>query len=79
MGEDSNLGLKYLDDYTPQLTDAVAGFGFRTSEKDFVDEFNTVLNEMKEDGRLQEIFDKWNMSSSVFCGVEEGHTENIAK
>ncbi|MBQ0028267.1 MAG: amino acid ABC transporter substrate-binding protein [Lachnospiraceae bacterium] len=79
MGEDSNLSLKYLDSYTPQLTDAVAGFGFRASEKDFVAEFNVVLNEMKEDGRLQAIFDKWNMSSSVFCGVEEGHTVNLAQ
>lgn len=79
MGENSNLNLKYLDSYTPQLEDAVAGFGFRASEKDFVEEFNVVLNEMKEDGRLQAIFDKWNMSSSVFCGVEEGHTTNIAE
>lgn len=79
MGENSNLGLKYLDSYTPQLTDAVAGFGFRAAEKDFVAEFNTVLNEMKEDGRLQAIFDKWNMSASVFCGVEEGHTINLAE
>ena len=78
MGEDSNLGLKYLDSYTPQLTDAVAGFGFRAAEKDFVAEFNVVLNKMKEDGRLQAIFDKWNMSSSVFCGVEDGHTTNLA-
>lgn len=79
MGENSNLGLKYLDNYTPQLTDAVAGFGFRASEKDFVAEFNAVLNEMKEDGRLQKIFDKWNMNSSVFCGVEEGYTTNLAE
>lgn len=79
MGENSNLNLKYLDSYTPQLEDAVAGFGFRASEKDFVEEFNDVLNEMKEDGRLQAIFDKWNMSSSVFCGVEEGHTTNIVE
>lgn len=79
MGADSNLELKYLESYTPQLEDAVAGFGFRTSEKEFVSEFNKVLNEMKTDGRLQEIFDKWNMSSSVFCGVEEGRTENIAE
>lgn len=79
MGEDSNLNLKYLDSYTPQLDDAVAGFGFRVSEKDFVAEFNAVLNEMKEDGRLQAIFDKWNMSSTVFCGGEEGHTENLAQ
>ena len=79
MGENSNLNLKYLDSYTPQLEDAVAGFGFRVSEKDFVEEFNDVLNEMKEDGRLQAIFDKWNMSSSVFCGVEEGHTTNIVE
>lgn len=79
MGEDSNLNLKYLDNYTPQLKDAVAGFGFRASEKDFVEEFNVVLNEMKEDGRLQAIFDKWNMSSSVFCGVEEGYTQNLAQ
>lgn len=79
MGEDSGLNLKYLDTYTPQLEDAVAGFGFRASEKDFVAEFNAVLNEMKEDGRLQAIFDKWNMSSSVFCGVEEGYTENLAQ
>lgn len=79
MGEDSNLNLKYLDSYTPQLEDAVAGFGFRASEKEFVAEFNAVLNEMKEDGRLQAIFDKWNMSSTVFCGVEEGHTKNLAQ
>lgn len=79
MGEDSNLNLKYLNNYTPQLKDAVAGFGFRASEKDFVEEFNVVLNEMKEDGRLQAIFDKWNMSSSVFCGVEEGYTQNLAQ
>lgn len=79
MGEDSTLDLKYLDNYTPQLEDAVAGFGFRTSEKDFVAEFNEVLNAMKEDGRLQAIFDKWNMNSSVFCGVEEGHTTNISE
>ena len=79
MGEDSQLDLKYLDSYTPQLEDAVAGFGFRASEKDFVAEFNVVLNEMKEDGRLQAIFDKWNMSPSVFCGVEEGHTVNLAQ
>lgn len=79
MSEDSNLNLKYLDAYTPQLEDAVAGFGFRALEKDFVAEFNAVLNEMKEDGRLQAIFDKWNMSSAVFCGVEEGYTENLAQ
>lgn len=79
MGENSNLNLKYLESYTPKLADAVAGFGFRASEKDFVAEFNVVLNEMKEDGRLQKIFEKWNMSSSVFCGVEEGHTKNIAE
>lgn len=79
MGEDSNLNLKYLDSYEPQLGDAVAGFGFRAAEKDFVAEFNTVLNAMKEDGRLQAIFDKWHMSASVFCGVEDGHTENLAE
>lgn len=79
LGEDSSLGLKYLDSYEPQLVDAVAGYGFRASEKDFVEEFNAVLNEMKKDGRLQAIFDKWNMSENVFCGVEEGHTENLAQ
>lgn len=79
MGEDSSFNLAYLDSYTPQLTDAIAGFGFRADEADFVAEFNDVLNEMKEDGRLKEIFEKWNMSDSVFCGVEDGKVENLAE
>jgi len=79
MGEDSNLNLKYLDSYVPQLGDAVAGFGFRAADKEFVAEFNAVLNAMKDDGRLQTIFDKWNMSSAVFCDSASGHTENLAE
>lgn len=79
MSEDSSFNLAYMDSYTPQLTDAIAGFGFRADEADFVAEFNDVLNEMKEDGRLKEIFEKWNMSDSVFCGVEDGKVENLAE
>lgn len=79
MADDSNLSLKYLDSYTPQLEDAVAGFGFRAADKEFVAEFNTVLNAMKDDGRLQAIFEKWNMSAAVFCDSASGHTVNLAE
>lgn len=74
-----SLGITYMDSYEPRLDNAVAGYGFRSADKAFVEEFNKVLNEMKEDGRLQKIFDKWHMNSSVFIGVDEGKTKNIAE
>ena len=42
-----------------ELTTEPYGAGFKKGEKQLVDFVNGVFEEMKSDGRWQEIYDKW--------------------
>lgn len=76
LASDSSLKLKLLTPYTPEASGEI-GAAVRFEDKAFLEEINTVLNEMKEDGKLMEILKTYGLSEDYFVGVEEGKTTNI--
>ncbi len=71
--QDSSLDLKLAEDYVPDSTGNI-GAALRFEDKDFCEEINTVLDEMKEDGSLMKYLEQYGMDESSFVGVEEGKT-----
>lgn len=56
-----NFKTKIIDDYESQLIDEV-GLGVAKGNDELLEEVNGVIAKMKEDGSLQEIYEKWNVS-----------------
>lgn len=76
LAQDSSLDLKLLSPYEAEASGKI-GAAIRFEDKDFLNEVNTVLDEMKEDGTLMKILQDFGLSEDYFLGVEEGKTENV--
>lgn len=76
LAQDSSLDLKMLSPYEPEASGQI-GAAIRFEDKDFLNEVNTVLNEMKEDGTLMKILEDFGLNEDYFVGVEDGTTVNV--
>ena len=76
IANDNTLKVKLLEGYEPEAT-GIIGSAVRFEDKDFMKEFNKVLNEMKEDGSLLKILKDYGLNEDYFVDVKEGYTKNI--
>jgi ABC-type amino acid transport/signal transduction systems, periplasmic component/domain len=76
LASDSSLKLKLLTPYEPEASGQI-GAAVRFEDKDFLNEVNTALNEMKADGTLMKILTEYGLTEDYFVGVDEGKTENV--
>ncbi len=75
LAQDSNLDLEMLSPYEAEASGRI-GAAVRFEDKAFLEEFNAVLNEMKEDGTLLQILKDFGLNEDYFVGVEDGKTQN---
>lgn len=76
IAQDSSLKVHLLSPYEPEAS-GVIGSAVRFEDKDFLEEVNGALNEMKEDGTLLKILEENGLNEDFFVGVEEGKTTNV--
>ncbi|KPU43256.1 L-cystine-binding protein TcyA precursor [Oxobacter pfennigii] len=76
LSSDSSLKLKLMSPYVPEASGQI-GAAVRFADKDFLNEVNKCLNEMKEDGTLMKILKDYGLTEDYFVGVEEGVTKNV--
>lgn len=76
LSQDSSLDLKILSPYEPEASGQI-GAAIRFEDKDFLNEVNGVLDEMKEDGTLMKIFEDFGLNEDYFVSVEDGQTQNV--
>lgn len=76
LASDSSLKLKLMSPYEPEASGQI-GAAVRFEDKDFLNEVNKSLNDMKEDGTLLSILEKFGLTGDYYVGVEEGITKNI--
>lgn len=76
LSSDSSLKLKLLSPYEAEASGQI-GAAVRFEDKDFLEEVNKALNEMKEDGSLLTILKNYGLTEDYFVGVEDGKTTNI--
>ena len=75
LSQDSNLDLEMLSPYEAEASGRI-GAAVRFEDKAFLEEFNDVLNEMKEDGTLLQILKDFGLNEDYYVGVEDGKTAN---
>lgn len=73
--QDGNKTVKMLTSYKAQSSGMI-GTAFAKSDDQFVEEWNQALNELKEDGTIMEILEKYGLNETYFVGVDEGKTKN---
>lgn len=71
----SSLDLQMMAPYEAEAVGRI-GAAVRFEDKEFLDEVNAVLNEMKEDGTLLQILEDFGLNEDYFVGVEDGKTVN---
>ncbi|WP_342757408.1 ABC transporter substrate-binding protein [Kineothrix sedimenti] len=76
LSSDSSLDLKLLSPYEAEASGQI-GAAVRFEDKDFLDEVNKCLNDMKEDGTLLTILNDYGLTEDYYVNVEEGKTENV--
>ncbi|MDR3542206.1 MAG: transporter substrate-binding domain-containing protein, partial [Desulfosporosinus sp.] len=76
LSKDSSLKLKLLSPYQPEASGQI-GAAVRFADKDFLNEINKTLNEMKKDGTLLKILNNYGLTKDYYVGVEEGITKNV--
>lgn len=76
LSSDSSLDLKLLSPYEAEASGQI-GAALRFEDKEFLNEVNKCLNEMKEDGTLLNILKDYGLTGDYFVGVEEGKTTNV--
>jgi polar amino acid transport system substrate-binding protein len=76
LSSDSSLKLKLLSPYEAEASGQI-GAAVRFEDKEFLEEVNKTLNDMKEDGSLLEILKNYGLTEDYFVGVEDGKTVNI--
>ena len=76
LSADSSLKLKLLAPYEAEASGQI-GAAVRFQDKDFLNEINKCLNEMKEDGTLTKILKSYGLTDDYFVGVEDGKTKNV--
>ena len=75
LASDSSLDLQMMAPYEAEAVGRI-GAAVRFEDKEFLDEVNAVLNEMKEDGTLLQILEDFGLNEDYFVGVEDGKTVN---
>jgi polar amino acid transport system substrate-binding protein len=76
LSSDSSLKLKLLTPYEAEASGQI-GAAVRFKDKDFLTEVNKCLKDMKDDGTLLKILEKYGLTKDYFVGVEDGITKNI--
>ncbi|MEY8351842.1 ABC transporter substrate-binding protein [Lachnospiraceae bacterium 54-53] len=76
LSSDSSLKLKLLSPYEAEASGQI-GAAVRFEDKDFLNEVNQCLNDMKEDGALLQILKDYGLTEDYFVGIEEGKTVNV--
>ncbi|MFA9466374.1 MAG: substrate-binding periplasmic protein [Velocimicrobium sp.] len=76
LASDSSLDLELLSPYEAEASGQI-GAAVRFEDEDFLEEVNTVLNAMKEDGTLIKILENYGLTDDYFVSVEEGKTTNL--
>lgn len=69
--------LRVLEDWK-NMTDGKCSYLFKLDDTEFVKEFNTALDSMKEDGTLKEILEPYGLGNAV-VPVEDGKVELPAR
>lgn len=75
LAQDSNLDLELISPYEAEASGRI-GSAVRFEDKAFNEEFNAVLNEMKEDGTLLQILQDFGLNEDYYVDVEDGKTVN---
>lgn len=75
LSQDSSLDLELMSPYEAEATGRI-GAAVRFEDKDFLEEVNGALNEMKEDGTLLQILEDFGLNEDYFVNVEDGKTQN---
>ncbi len=76
LSSDSSLKLKLLSPYKAEASGQI-GAALRFEDKDFLDEVDQCLNDMKEDGTLLKILKDYGLTEDYFVSVDDGKTKNI--
>ena len=76
LSKDSSLKLKLLSPYQAEASGQI-GAAVRFTDKDFLNEVNKALSEMKNDGTLMKILNNYGLTKDYYVGVEEGITKNV--
>lgn len=76
LSSDSSLDLKLLSPYEAEASGQI-GAAVRFADKEFLDEVNKCLNDMKEDGTLLDILKDYGLTEDYYVGAEEGKTTNV--
>ena len=76
LSADSSLKLKLLEPYEAEASGQI-GAAVRFQDKDFLNEVNQCLNEMKEDGTLLKILKSYGLTEDYFVNAEDGKTKNV--
>lgn len=76
MKTDNSLNVEIMESYVPKEKGRIAS-AISFDNKELLDEINKYLNEMKEDGTLLTILEKYGLTEENFVSVEDGKTENI--
>lgn len=75
LAQDSSLDLQLMAPYEAEASGRI-GAAVRFEDKEFLEEINGALNEMKEDGTLMQILEDFGLNEDYFVGVEDGKTQN---
>lgn len=75
LAQDSSLDLQLMSPYEAEASGRI-GAAVRFEDKEFLEEINGVLNEMKEDGTLLQILEDFGLNEDYYVGVEDGKTQN---
>ena len=76
LSSDSSLKLKLLSPYEAEASGQI-GAAVRFEDKEFLEEVNGALNEMKADGTLLKLLKDFGLTEDYFVGVDEGKTKNV--
>lgn len=76
LSSDSSLKIKLLSPYEAEASGQI-GAAVRFEDKDFLNEVNAALNEMKEDGSLMTILKNYGLTEDYFVSVDDGKTKNV--
>lgn len=75
LAQDSSLDLQLMSPYEAEASGRI-GAAVRFEDKEFLEEINGVLNEMKEDGTLMQILEDFGLNEDYYVDVEDGKTQN---
>lgn len=53
--------VKIIDNYKPQIVDGV-GLGVKKDNDELLDELNDVIKDLRDDGKLEDIYNEWDVS-----------------